>query len=89
MSIRDAQITIVAMGKGNPGAIKVLSEVLQTHGEDVFSAVVQGLRVMKFEGPAVWVCYKDYAGQDLSRFVAMVRERNEDMQRLVNREIGR
>ncbi len=89
MNIQDAQNTIVSMGKGNPGAIKVLSDVLAQLGEDTFSAVVQGLRVMKFEGPAIWLCYKDYADQDLNRFVAMVRERNADMQRLVNREIGR
>ena len=89
MSTRDAEITIVSMSKGNPGAIRVLSDVRRECGEDVFSAVIQGLRVMKFEGPAIWICYKDYAGQDLNRFVAMVRERNADMQRLVNREIGR
>ncbi len=89
MSIQDTENTIVAMGRGNPGAIRVLTDVRRECGEDVFSAVVQGLRVMKFEGPAIWVCYKDYAGQDLNRFVAMVRERNEDMQRLVNREMSR
>ena len=89
MGVEDTNNTIVDLGQGNPGAIRVLADVHVQMGIDEFSSVVQGLRVMKFFGPAIWLCYKDYAGQDLRRFVAAVKERNEDMQEVVNREMRR
>ncbi len=89
MSIVDSQNTITKISRGNPGAITVLTRVLRERGEDQFSGVVNSLRVMGFSGPDIWIGYKDYAGEDLGRFIACVRERNEEMQGVINRAAGR
>lgn len=85
MSIIDFQATAKDISKGNPGALTVLSNVYRTRGEGEFSSVVNGLRKMGFSGSQIWLCYKDFAGEDLGRFIEAVRERNQTMQDLVHR----
>jgi hypothetical protein len=89
MSVLDAQETILRLGDGNPGAMSVLIRVFKELGENEFSSVAQGLRVLNFSGPEIWLCYKDYAGEDLQGFVEGIRSRNQRMQDIVNREMGR
>lgn len=81
----DAQKAIISVAKGNPGTSDLLARILETQGEDTFSSVIHSLRMMDLSGPQVWLCYKDYACQDLYRFIQAVRDRDEEMLELVRR----
>lgn len=85
MSASDCHRTVLDVSKGNPGAARVLSEVYRYLGENKFSSVIQGLRVMEFSGPKIWMCYKDFAREDLDLFVTSVIERNQEMQEVVRK----
>ncbi len=77
------------MSRGNPREMTVLRRILSERGEDEFSGIVNSLRIMGFSGSDIWVGYKDYAGEDLARFIACVRERSAEMQGVINRAAGR
>ncbi len=89
MPYTDAKNTIVDMSLGIPGAIVVLSQVWKDAGEETFSAVVAGLRALNYKGSLIWLAYKDWAGQDLPRFIEGVRTRDEGMQEVVREAEGR
>ena len=89
MVSEDLQKTIIDLSEGNPGAITALATTYRTLGEGQFSTLVHHLRQLDFKGPEIWLCWKDYAGQDLYKFFEGVRTKDPEMVSIVNREMGR
>lgn len=85
MGMVDVQKAISSVAKGNPGTLKLLSDVHSFYGEDKFSSVIHSLRMMDLSGPQVWLCFSDYACHNLDRFIEAVRNRDEEMIELVGR----
>ena len=77
-SISDA---IVKMSEGNPGAVRVLMDLLQS-GDGVM--LILSLDDMNIRGSSIWIAFKDFAGQDLEVFKAAIQARDPEMVRVVN-----
>jgi len=52
-------------GKGNPGAMQVLSRILKEKGPDVYNKVVPNLGL----GYEIWIKFKDECGQNLDTLI--------------------
>lgn len=76
MSVQDI---IVLLADGNPGAIRVLMELIQ-HGKEIdpddalapFGSLF-GLDNLDCYGSRIWMFFKDVCGQDLHKMVALMR----------------
>lgn len=53
--------------KGNPGAISVISKIIQTD-QTKLDSIVQKLIDNKIEGSDIWVIYKNKCNHDISLF---------------------
>lgn len=76
---------LVAMAEGNPGAITVLSEILQKDPHGLIT--VLHLDDMNIRGPQIWVGYKDFCGQDIHKFIECVKNRDGEMIDAINNEM--
>lgn len=76
---------ILKMGEGNPGALRVLLDLLQKGQVPAFNAMLD-LDDMNIRGTQIWVAYKDFAGENLDAFQAATRSRSATMVTVVNRE---
>jgi hypothetical protein len=77
----------VKMSEGNPGALSVITKVLQNDPEmGIFDLL--NLDDMNIRGSQIWVAYKDHCGEDLEQFLDKTRSRDAAMVETVNRECG-
>ena len=76
---------IVKLSEGNPGAAIVCTKILKA---DLERGVMDLLHLdeMGMKGPAIWVGYKDYAGEDLNLFIKAVRQRAPDMIKMIRQQ---
>jgi hypothetical protein len=75
MTVFDA---IVAMADGNPGALRVMTEILKAGGTIDPDAVdgfihLLNLDTLRIYGPKIWMLYKDVCGEDLAKTIAVLR----------------
>lgn len=74
------QSMLFKMSEGNPGAISVLVNVLGK-GDKIDQAAAMGgglatildLDMAGIYGPKIWMLYKDQCGEDLEKFMAVMR----------------
>ena len=70
---------IKVMSEGNPGALRVVMELLTDGGkidtQDVFEGFgsVMGLDNLDLYGPKIWMLYKDVCGENLSLMIVVLR----------------
>lgn len=70
---------IATLSEGNPGALTVLIDLAKAGGHDVlFYMLVCGPT-----GSDIWVEYKDNCGQDIDKFITVMRERVKDAEDLL------
>ena len=62
MSMQEA---IFALSDGNPGAVRVLCELLEG-GNGIMDLLLCDTK--RLYGSQIWVCYKDICGEDIERF---------------------
>lgn len=82
----DTKQVLVLLAEGNPGALRVLMELLQMDG-GLFS--ILHLDDMNIRGTQIWVAFKDFAKEDMARFVEAIRKRDPELVRVVNEEGAR
>ena len=76
MSVMDI---VKVMSEGNPGALRVVMELLTDGGkidtQDVFEGFgsVMGLDNLDLYGPKIWMLYKDVCGENLSLMIVVLR----------------
>lgn len=85
VSTNDMKELVVAMAEGNPGAMRVILDLLQGAGGGSFMEVLI-LDDMNIRGTQVWIAFKDFAKEDMATFVAAIRKRDAEMIRVVNEE---
>lgn len=71
------------MSIGNPGAIRVLSEIFAKEGSLAFLTVLD-LDDMGMRGAKIWIGFNDYCKQDLDAFIKAVQSRDKEMLAMVN-----
>lgn len=70
---------VVKMGEGNPGALRVCTEILQEDkGIDPDNTLggletVLALDTLGIYGARIWMLYKDVCGEDLTKTLAVLR----------------
>ena len=74
---------IVKMSEGNPGALRVLMELLP-----IDPILVLHLDDMNIRGWQVWVGYKDHCNYDLSLFTKCIQDRDQKMIETINGQRG-
>lgn len=62
------EFTILEMSEGNPGALRVLCELLKYKG---LESVVK-LQDMNIKGTRIWLCYKDLCRCDLHKLYNLI-----------------
>lgn len=81
---------LLKMAEGNPGAITVLSQLLERDDPTGLPGLLTILSLddMNMRGPQIWVGYKDHCGEDIEAFAAAVNSRDPEMIATVNAESG-
>lgn len=77
---------IVLLSENNPGALRVLSELLERSSLGFFLAL--HLDDMNIRGTQIWVGYKDHCDQDIKKFAECITRRDLHMIKTINRECG-
>lgn len=73
------QDSLYNMSEGNPGALRVLMDLLLKSGDIDQAAAMGGfapllnLDMMGIYGSRIWILYKDQCGEDLERMNAVIR----------------
>lgn len=76
MNVLDGLMT---MAGGNPGAMRVLSELIflgkEIDPDSAFGAfgTIMGLDTCEIYEERIWMLFKDVCGEDISQFVAVIR----------------
>jgi len=80
IDMNDSLMTsIVKLSAGNPGAVTVLCRLLKEYPDgDGFMAILHA-DDMGMVGPAIWIGYKDFAGEDLETFKQALFDRSQKM----------
>lgn len=73
---------IVMMSEGNPGALRVLAEIMQT--KNGFLTILN-LDDMNIRGTQIWIGYKDHCGQIMDRFMEAIHKREQGMVDCINK----
>ena len=81
-TVRDA---VMKLSAGNPGAATVCAQIVQADPVTGFMDLLH-MDDMGMKGPAIWVGYKDFAGQDLNKFIKAIRSRDTAMIEMIRRE---
>ncbi|RLC88664.1 MAG: hypothetical protein DRJ03_01965 [Chloroflexi bacterium] len=79
-----AHDVIATMCEGNPGALRVLSQLALTD-----PTLIVALDDMNIRGPQVWLGYKDHCREKLEVFTRCIRERDARMITTINEEYAR
>jgi hypothetical protein len=75
---------VTALSEGNPGAMRVLSQIAFTD-----PTVLVALDDMNIRGPQVWLGYKDASAEMLEVFIKSIRDRDVRMIDTINREYSK
>lgn len=75
----------VLMSEGNPGALRVIGEILESDPQGPF--ILLDLDDMNIRGSQVWVGYKDYCGQNINKFKDAAKARDPKMVAVINHEM--
>ena len=73
---------VVIMAEGNPGALQAMMQLEKN--DPVGLLLAMHLDDMNIRGTQIWICYKDFCGQDLHKFIACIKNRDIEMIRFVN-----
>lgn len=76
---------VAEMSEGNPGAINVMMMILRDDPQFGFMTLLN-LDDMNIWGPQIWIGFKDYANSDLTKFIAALKERKQEMVDCINKE---
>lgn len=71
---------VVKMSEGNPGAIKVLMEIMKKSG----IITICHLDDLQIRGWKIWYGYKDYCKEDLDKFIECATKRDQKMIDFIN-----
>lgn len=74
---------LITMAEGMPGAIRVLTEILNADPEAGLLTILS-LDDMNIRGSQIWIGYKDFCESDLGVFVQAIKDRSKDMVDLIN-----
>lgn len=66
------------LSEGNPGALTVCLRILKENPKDGFLDLLH-MDDMGLKGPAIWIGFKDYANNDLDKFLDAVRHRSGEL----------
>lgn len=75
---------LVKMAEGNPGAVSVLSQMLQKSGAIAGPMRILDLDDMNIRGPQIWIGYKDHCKEDITLFIRKVFERDSQLVAAIN-----
>lgn len=79
------QDMIFEMSEGNPGALRVLMEMLQGDQMGGFMSIL-GLDDMNIRGSQIWVAYKDHCKSEIATLREAINGRDPALVATVNRE---
>ena len=78
----------LAMSEGNPGAISILTKALNIKGNsDWLLSFALILDDMNIRGTQIWLGYKNHCNQDMTLFMKLVKERNQEMIDHINQDV--
>lgn len=83
-SMQDA---IVKLSAGNPDALRVLYELLQSDPVMGFMRILDA-DDMGLKGPSIWLGYKDFAKENLDTFMKALESRDPEMVRVIKANGG-
>ena len=77
------------MSEGNPGAINVLINIIQSDEVLGFMHVLS-LDDMNIRGTQIWIGFKDHCKQDINKFIDCIKNRDQAMVDEINkwRDLG-
>lgn len=78
----DPLTMIVAMAEGNPGAVRVLTELIKADPMGIIEML--NFDDMNMRGSQIWVAYKDYCGCDIHKLRDAIKARDAEMIEMVN-----
>lgn len=71
------------MAQGNPGAIKVIAELLKRTDDGGEMAIIY-LDELEFYGSKLWMAYKDYCKCNIDKLISKLIYKDEDLINYVN-----
>ena len=77
---------ITKMAEGNPGATRVLCDVVKHLPSHIVNVVFDQMEKHSITGCFIWVAYKDYAKEHFPTFINAVLEEDVSMLATVNTE---
>lgn len=77
---------IVVACQGNPGALQVFKNILQSKGEDSALRVSYAMESRRWPGWTLWVAYKDYASKDLEKTIEVMCQPTDDFLAMLSKE---
>lgn len=83
---QDIGEALLIMSEGNPGAVSVLTKLLEGGMNDLM--VILDLDDMNIRGEQIWLGYKDFANCDLEVFKKAARNRSLEMVQKINAEMS-
>lgn len=85
INLTDSPINVaMTMSEGNPGALRVIMELLQQGPMGLMD--VLHFDDMGMRGPQIWIAYKDYCDCDIAKLSAALKARDAAMVDTVNAE---
>ena len=66
------QDSIFKMSEGNPGALKVLMNMLQKENGLIYILTLDDMGIY---GSKIWVGYKDHCGMDIDKYIESIKKR--------------
>lgn len=81
------QDNIVSLAQGNPGAVTVLTELVD-YDPSAAVLVMDDLSKMDMYGPRIWIVYSDYCDEDIEEFVEAILGQKSEMIEMVNEHLG-
>ena len=77
---------LMLMSEGNPGAITVLTRMLQDSDSSLGVIRILDLDDMNIRGTQIWIGYKDYCKQDIDCFLKALQDRDPKMVQFINEQ---
>jgi hypothetical protein len=74
---------LTTMAEGNPGAIRVLTELMRKQSG---METILNLDDMNIRGGQIWIAYSDYADSDLGKLIVAASQRKAELVAMVNQE---
>jgi hypothetical protein len=88
INVSDSLINIIhKLSEGNPGAIEVILQLIEIDKKTAMPKFLI-LHELNLHGPAIWIGYKDYCGQDINKFIECIDKRDPEMMVMIKKEMG-